>query len=280
MEEDDSHKGLTLGACGSVPHSQISFNFYGSRLESRPPTLFLPFLMLTLSLSLSPSFSFSDSTATLNSDLRALKKDEFSPIQVGDLSSDFKLDAVKGHGSEDPEVGSINGGVHLILPERRAVSLTDRLFRGSQEGHGEIVSIPIGGDEKREHRSARKSGPLLSGTAYCISSCSMILLNKVVLSGYYFNAGVSLMFYQECINLISTIIVVLLNFSGVVTVEKLNWTLVRVWIPVNFEICKYCNGDHSEECDKYFNSTRRIIFVPETSELESVDCHVYDDYLF
>ncbi|KAM1115395.1 hypothetical protein TB2_038471 [Malus domestica] len=211
MEEDDSHKGLTLGACGSVPHSQISFNFYGSRLESRPPTL----------------------TATLNSDLRALKKDEFSPIQVGDLSSDFKLDAVKGHGSEDPEVGSINGGVHLILPERRAVSLTDRLFRGSQEGHGEIVSIPIGGDEKREHRSARKSGPLLSGTAYCISSCSMILLNKVVLSGYYFNAGVSLMFYQECINLISTIIVVLLNFSGVVTVEKLNWTLVRVWIPVN-----------------------------------------------
>ncbi|KAL6275688.1 hypothetical protein ACE6H2_019289 [Prunus campanulata] len=145
---------------------------------------------------------------------------------VGDMSSDFKLDAVKGHDSEDPEVGSLNG-VHTILPERRATTLSDRLFRGSRAGHGEIVSIP---NEKRGHGSAKKSGPLLSGTAYCISSCSMILLNKVVLSSYNFNAGVSLMFYQ---NLISSVIVVLLGFSGVVTVEKLNWKLVRVWIPVN-----------------------------------------------
>lgn len=42
------------------------------------------------------------------------------------MSSDFKLDQVKGHDSEDPEVGSINGGVRSILPERRAVTLTDR----------------------------------------------------------------------------------------------------------------------------------------------------------
>lgn len=77
--------------------------------------------------------------------------------------------------------------------------LESRLFRGSRGGHGEIISVPNGGDEKREHGSARKSGPLLSGIAYCISSCSMILLNKVVLSGYNFNAGVSLMFYQVCI---------------------------------------------------------------------------------
>lgn len=34
-------------------------------------------------------------------------------------------------------------------------------------------------------------------------------------------------------NLISTIIVVLLGLSGTVSVEKLNWRLVRVWIPVN-----------------------------------------------
>ncbi|ONH99959.1 hypothetical protein PRUPE_6G059800 [Prunus persica] len=108
------------------------------------------------------------------------------------MSSDFKLDAVKGHDSEDPEVGPLNG-VHTILPERRATTLSDRLFRGSRAGHGEIVSIP---NEKRGHGSAKKSGPLLSGTAYCISSCSMILLNKVVLSSYNFNAGVSLMFYQ------------------------------------------------------------------------------------
>lgn len=47
----------------------------------------------------------------------------FLLLQVGDISSDFKLDAVKGHGSEDPEVGSINGGVHLILPERRGCDI-------------------------------------------------------------------------------------------------------------------------------------------------------------
>ena len=37
---------------------------------------------------------------------------------------------------------------------------------------------------------------LLSGIAYCISSCSMILVNKFVLSSYNFNAGISLMLYQ------------------------------------------------------------------------------------
>lgn len=37
---------------------------------------------------------------------------------------------------------------------------------------------------------------LLSGIAYCISSCSMILVNKYVLSSYNFNAGISLMLYQ------------------------------------------------------------------------------------
>lgn len=37
---------------------------------------------------------------------------------------------------------------------------------------------------------------LLSGLAYCLSSCSMILVNKLVLSSYDFNAGISLMLYQ------------------------------------------------------------------------------------
>lgn len=40
---------------------------------------------------------------------------------------------------------------------------------------------------------------LISGFSYCLASCSMILLNKVVLSGYQFNAGISLMFYQVCL---------------------------------------------------------------------------------
>lgn len=37
---------------------------------------------------------------------------------------------------------------------------------------------------------------LLSGLAYCLSSCSMILVNKFVLSSYDFDAGISLMLYQ------------------------------------------------------------------------------------
>ena len=34
-------------------------------------------------------------------------------------------------------------------------------------------------------------------------------------------------------NLISCLVVAVLSLSGVVSVEKLNWKLVRVWIPVN-----------------------------------------------
>ncbi|XP_041005745.1 GDP-mannose transporter GONST1 isoform X2 [Juglans microcarpa x Juglans regia] len=71
---------------------------------------------------------------------------------------------------------------------------------------------------------------LLSGFAYCISSCSMILINKFVLSSYDFNAGISLMLYQ---NLISVIIVSILSFLGIISTEPLTWRLVKVWFPVN-----------------------------------------------
>ena len=40
------------------------------------------------------------------------------------------------------------------------------------------------------------SQSLASGVAYCISSCSMILLNKLVLSGFRWEAQISLMLYQ------------------------------------------------------------------------------------
>lgn len=57
--------------------------------------------------------------------------------------------------------------------------------------------------EKDREKAVRGNKPfkihnqaLLSGLAYCISSCSMILVNKFVLSGYDFNAGISLMLYQ------------------------------------------------------------------------------------
>jgi GDP-mannose transporter len=54
--------------------------------------------------------------------------------------------------------------------------------------------------------TVRVNQAFLSGLAYCLSSCSMILVNKFVLSGYDFSAGISLMLYQvsfSCIFFIS-----------------------------------------------------------------------------
>ncbi|KAL3653311.1 GDP-mannose transporter gonst1 [Castilleja foliolosa] len=87
---------------------------------------------------------------------------------------------------------------------------------------------------------------LLSGVAYCFSSCSMILVNKYVLSSYNFNAGISLMLYQ---NLVSVVIVSILSFLGLITTEPLTWRLIKVWLPVNIifvgmlttSILKYIN---------------------------------------
>ncbi|XP_075634604.1 GDP-mannose transporter GONST2-like isoform X2 [Castanea sativa] len=169
------------------------------------------------------------------------------------MSSEFKVDVIS-HDFEESGLSSLNGEVTLaervnevfevlnvnrkqgngsisnIVTNTERRTFSDKVSRGKQAAVDDSINLQIDGDEKREHGPAKKSGPLLSGTAYCISSCSMILLNKVVLSGYNFNAGISLMFYQ---NLISSLVVVLLGLCRVVSVEKLNWKLIRVWIPVN-----------------------------------------------
>jgi GDP-mannose transporter len=94
----------------------------------------------------------------------------------------------------------------------------------------------------------------------------MILVNKFILSGYGFNAGIFLMLYQVyyyywlytfhaivfsfCIvatrwhwqyffhhvwlqNIVSVIIVSTLSLSGVIPTEPLTWKLIKVWLPVN-----------------------------------------------
>ncbi|XP_076947717.1 GDP-mannose transporter GONST2-like [Bidens hawaiensis] len=122
--------------------------------------------------------------------------------------------------------GNRPGGFMLSTTERRGAN---ERSRGNQV-MSEEDELNVGTDEKRMHEAKARSGPLISGAAYCLSSCSMILLNKVVLSSYAFNAGISLMFYQ---NLISSIIVTVLGLFGAVSLEKLNCKLVKVWIPVN-----------------------------------------------
>ncbi|XP_012571887.1 GDP-mannose transporter GONST1 [Cicer arietinum] len=91
--------------------------------------------------------------------------------------------------------------------------------------------------EKSRERSSRNgrvvkvhNQALLSGLAYCLSSCGMILVNKFVLSSYDFNAGISLMVYQ---NFISVTIVSALSLLGLVSTEPLTWKLIKVWLPVN-----------------------------------------------
>lgn len=80
----------------------------------------------------------------------------------------------------------------LILP-----SPLNRLLRPNRTVQNSIGNRVFQEEEEREHKNVKKpAGPLVSGAAYCFSSCSMILLNKVVLSTYNFNAGISLMFYQ------------------------------------------------------------------------------------
>lgn len=71
---------------------------------------------------------------------------------------------------------------------------------------------------------------VISGMAYCLCSCTMVLLNKVVLSGYNLDAGISFMFYQ---NLVSVLAVYTLSACGAITTEPFSWKLVGIWFPVN-----------------------------------------------
>lgn len=64
----------------------------------------------------------------------------------------------------------------------------------------DVENSKLDKDKERTPRTARvvkvHNQALLSGLAYCFSSCGMILVNKFVLSSYDFNAGISLMLYQ------------------------------------------------------------------------------------
>lgn len=69
-----------------------------------------------------------------------------------------------------------------------------------EDGESDLEDGKMGKDRDKALRNFRvfriHNQALLSGLAYCISSCSMILVNKFVLSSYDFNAGISLMVYQ------------------------------------------------------------------------------------
>ncbi|KAI3678186.1 hypothetical protein L6452_37470 [Arctium lappa] len=143
------------------------------------------------------------------------------------------------------------GDVHLL--QRYVVSIfsDDLVLVGEREMDVQpiwsaVTMKNVGDDEtdvengrldKEREKSSKTSRvklnnqALLSGLAYCLSSCSMILVNKYVLSSYDFNAGISLMLYQ---NFVSVVIVSSLSLLGVISTEPLTWRLIKVWLPVNF----------------------------------------------
>ncbi|EEF39540.1 GDP-mannose transporter, putative [Ricinus communis] len=129
-----------------------------------------------------------------------------------------------------------NGVVDQISSPLRneVVNRSSFTMRSHENDEIDLEGGKLEKDRDKTTRSNRalkiQNQALLSGLAYCISSCSMILVNKFVLSSYDFNAGISLMVYQ---NFISVIIVSVLSFLGIISTEPLTWRLIKVWLPVN-----------------------------------------------
>ncbi|PPD72061.1 hypothetical protein GOBAR_DD31041 [Gossypium barbadense] len=130
--------------------------------------------------------------------------------------------------------GVLDQGHQASSPVRRDVN---RSLSGVKFLENDDLDLEDGKLEKDRNKTVRsnkavkiQNQALLSGLAYCLSSCSMILVNKFVLSGYDFNAGISLMLYQ---NFISVVIVSILSSMGLISREPLTWRLIKVWLPVN-----------------------------------------------
>ncbi|KAG6516880.1 hypothetical protein ZIOFF_020253 [Zingiber officinale] len=112
----------------------------------------------------------------------------------------------------------------------RAHGVEDESLSGAKYFYEPSMDLEDGKAEKEQDSARIQNQALVSGLAYCITSISMILVNKLVLSGYDFNAGISLMLYQ---NLVSVTIVSSLSLFNIISTEPLTWKLVKVWLPVN-----------------------------------------------
>ncbi|GAB2279153.1 hypothetical protein Dimus_013808 [Dionaea muscipula] len=131
----------------------------------------------------------------------------------------------------------------ILLAAKMKVDVIQEVFSSPCRSYipikasGNVLDLEDGKLEKDQERVMKSNKvvklnkALISGLAYCFASSSMILINKAVLSSYNFNAGISLMVYQ---NFIAVIIVFILARLGVVSAEPLTWKLMKVWLPVNF----------------------------------------------
>ncbi|WOL12310.1 GDP-mannose transporter GONST1-like isoform X1 [Canna indica] len=154
---------------------------------------------------------------------------------------------LKRHNSESTSSPLLNGKrsglksheqneVPVPIPIANPVG-SARRYMANRSGAKYNIDLEDGRAEKdgdkiqHDQRPVRiQNQALLSGLAYCISSCSMIMVNKFVLSGYDFSAAIALMLYQ---NLVSVTVISTLSLFGVISTEPLTWKLVKVWLPVN-----------------------------------------------
>ncbi|CAI0474142.1 unnamed protein product [Linum tenue] len=161
-------------------------------------------------------------------------------LSVDTPDSLYERDLVEGAGKVSRGGGSFKNHESSLVVEQRsspvrreAVNRSPFAMKSHENGE---IDLEDGKSEKpvdkviRSNKLMVHNQALLAGLAYCISSCSMILVNKFVLSSYNFNAGISLMLYQ---NFISVIIVSTLSFLGIISTEPLTWRLIKVWLSVN-----------------------------------------------
>lgn len=165
---------------------------------------------------------------------RSLSLDSLDYLHKQNIMED--ISKVSQNGERSLKIHELNGVVDQISSPLRK-ELVNRSSFSMKSYEDDEIDLEGGKLEKDRDKTTRsnrvlkiQNQALLSGLAYCISSCSMILVNKFVLSSYDFNAGISLMLYQ---NFISVIIVSVLNFLGLISTEPLTWRLIKVWLPVN-----------------------------------------------
>ncbi|XP_047976731.1 GDP-mannose transporter GONST1-like isoform X1 [Salvia hispanica] len=129
----------------------------------------------------------------------------------------------------------LNGSMDQVSsPISRAIASRSTLGVKINNDEIDVENGRFEKDRERGFQSRRRPAlhnqALLSGISYCLSSCGMILVNKYVLSSYDFNAGISLMLYQ---NFVAVVVVSGLSIFGIIKTEPLTWRLIKVWLPVN-----------------------------------------------
>ncbi|KAK6924252.1 Sugar phosphate transporter domain [Dillenia turbinata] len=163
----------------------------------------------------------------------SISPDSSDPLLERNLMEDVE---VNQNGDRSFKVYESNGLLDQVSSplRREIVNRSSFIMRPHSGDEIDLEDGKLGKDREKPVRSNKvvkiHNQALLSGIAYCFSSCSMILVNKFVLSSYNFNAGISLMLYQ---NFVAVMIVSILSYFEIISTEPLTWRLIKVWLPVN-----------------------------------------------